>query len=159
MLKNIPLLILFLFGISSMTFSQNEEVSNEAEPTGVHFDGLYYAKTREVQIGDVVSEIYTYIRFKEDGTVYVQSVNADDPTAVAKWLGVDGKAERHGVYTLEGKELKFTVSNDDTVDQKLEGPKTDIYFGELMGDNTLYLVVQSNSGDQMQILFKFAETE
>ncbi len=65
------------------SFAQNE--------TSMHisFDGLCIAKTGGVPAANI--EIFTYLRFYDDGTVYLQAVSSNDPQTVSNWLGRNKK--------------------------------------------------------------------
>jgi hypothetical protein len=125
----------------------------------LQFDGLYVAKTGEVNIPNIKMEIYTYIKFYKDGTVYTQSVTSYDPKAVIQWFGKDGRFERKGAYEIDGVTISYTVTNDESPDKKIEGPKTDKYSGQMEDGNKLSLKVTYNNGDVKDLSFEFVKAE
>jgi hypothetical protein len=124
----------------------------------VRFDGLYVVKTGEIDIPNNKIEIYMYIRFYEDGTVYTQSVSAYDPAKVIEWLGKEGRFERMGNYHIEGKSISFNVNNDDSPDKNLEGARTDKYLGTMEAGN-LQLNLTFDSGKTGDFTFVFVAVE
>ena len=91
-----------------------------------------------------------------DGTVYTQAVNSYDPKKISEWLGKNGRFERKGTYKLEGTNITFTVTNDESPDKKLEGAKTDKCGGKITNENKLYLEIRYNSGELKDFWFEFA---
>jgi hypothetical protein len=126
---------------------------------GIHFDGLYIAKTGEINIPNNKMEIYTYLRFYDDGTVYTQSVNAYDPAAVSKWFAKNGRFERKGEYKLNGTDITFSVSNDLTRDKKLEGAKTDVFHGKMANPDKIFLEIKYADGEFKGYWFEFVNAD
>jgi len=125
----------------------------------IRYDGLYVAKTGEVNIPGNKMEIYTYIRFYPDGTVYTQTVNSFDPAKIAVWLGKNGRFERKGIYKIEGSKISFRVSNDESPDKKLEGAMFNQYNGKITEKNQLALHMKYTDGTEKDFLFEFSSVE
>lgn len=135
---------------------QEQQASNELS---IRFDGLYLTKTGEINIPNNKMEIYTYIRFYDDGTVYTQAVNSYAPLKVSEWLGKEGRFERKGTYKTEGATITFTVTNDESADKKLEGAKTDKYGGRYTDEGKLFLEVKYANGEIKDFWFEFVEVD
>lgn len=130
-----------------------------ASKTGILFDGVYVVKTGEVNIQNDKMEIYTYLRFYEDGTVYTQSVNSYEPKKVLKWFGKNGRFERNGEYKIVGADITFTVTNNESTDKELEGAKSDKYSGKITDENKLFLEVKYGSGEFKNFWFEFVKLD
>ncbi len=124
----------------------------------IHYDGLYFAKTGELNIPNKKMDIYNYIRFYKDGGVYTQSVTAYDPEKISKWFNKDGRFERKGTYKLKDTSLNFEVTNNESPDKALEGAKKDSYTGKLTEDGKLQLEVKYASGTVKEFTFEFVKT-
>jgi hypothetical protein len=137
--------------ISTIAFGQTK--------TTLQFNGLYTAKTGTIKIPNNPMDIFTYVRFYEDGTVYTQAVNSYDPQKVSEWLGKDGRFERKGTYKIDGTDITFTVSNNKSPDKKIEGAKVDKYEGKILANNTLQLKVTFDDGEVKDFIYEFAPVE
>lgn len=148
--------ILFLTLISFLSFSfsfQNKENSP------VHFDAIYVAKTGEIDIPGNKIEIFNYIRFYEDGSVYTQAANSYDPVSVSKWFGKDGRFERSGTYEINKNDISFTVSNSNSPDIQLEGARSDHYTGKIITENKLSLTITYPSGEKKKVTFESVKVD
>lgn len=154
---NLPKFQAFLQSIELSEPKRSSRPATAATAGKPHFDGLYLAKTSSVKIGDNTMDIYNYIRFYEDGTVYTQSVNANTPEKVCQWMGKSGRYERKGTYTMNGSNITFTVNNDGTEDKSIEGAKTDSFSGKLTDDNKLFLEIKFDGSDKKDAWFEFAK--
>jgi len=138
-----------------LTFFVPKETKKSTSTNLVRYDGLYVAKTGVIKIPDNKMDIYTYIRFYEDGTVYTQAVTGYAPEKVITWLGKEGRFERKGNFVLKGAEINFTVTNDESSDRLLEGARTDEYRGKITDENKLFLMVELNGGETKDVWFEF----
>ncbi len=145
--------------VKDIRWFEPKEDKQYASNTSIRFDGLYVAKTGEINIPNNKMEIYTYIRFYNDGTVYTQAVNSYNPKKVLEWLGKDGRFERKGTYKTDGADITFNVTNDELPDKEIEGARTDSYSGKITDDNKLYLEVKFNKGELQDFWFEFASIE
>jgi len=146
----IVLLTTLMFSFSTVNYENDK----------INFDGMYIARTGTVSmLGNDVMEIYNYIRFYDDGTVYTQSVASYDPQAVAKWFGKEGKFERSGSYKQKKKSLSFTVSNNEDPNKNIEGPKTDSYTGKIVDDEKIELAVTYDSGKYVKAIYEFVRID
>ena len=125
--------------------------------SSIHFNGLYVAKTGEVLIPNNKIEIYNYIRFYDDGTVYTQAISSYDPSAVSKWFAKNGRFERKGEFKITGDDVEFAVSNNESPDKKLEDAKTDKYIGKVTETGKLMLTIKYADGVQKDISFGFVK--
>jgi len=139
----------------NMLFKPIELGKKNTNKTEIHFDGLYVSKTGEVNIPNNKMDIYTYIRFYEDGTVYTQAVNSYAPEQVIKWFGKNGRFERKGEFKIDGTDLTFTVNNSESSDKALEGAKSDQYNGKITAQNQLTLEVEYDNGTLKSFQFEF----
>lgn len=124
--------------------------------TEVRFDGFYIAKTAVIEIPNNDLNIFTYLRFYEDGTVYTQTVSDYDPKKVSKWFGKHGRFERKGTYKIEGSSITFHVTNDESTDKKLEGAMSNKYIGKILDEDKLELEVTFDSGVVKKSIYGFA---
>lgn len=85
----------------------------------ISLDGIYTAKTGGVPAANI--EIFTYLRFYDDGTVCLQSVSSNDPVTVSKWFGRDKKYSQKGKYKIDGSSIFIQFNNKDSEDSRLEG--------------------------------------
>lgn len=105
--------------------------------TNLLFNGFYIAKTGSVPAANL--EILTYLRFYEDGTVYLQSVSSNDPPSVAKWFGRDKKFSQKGTYKIDGSSLSIRLNNKESEDIKLEGSVETTFTGSVKPDGQICL--------------------
>jgi len=145
--------------LKNIKFYKPKEKLQYSEPSKIRFDGLYTAKTGVINIPNNKMDIYTYLRFYDDGTVYTQAVTSFSPKKVANWLGENGRFERKGKYNIEGADINFIVTNDESSDKEIEGAKTDVYYGRITDDNKLYLQINYNNGEHKEYWFKFTAVE
>ncbi|MGH1387668.1 hypothetical protein [Kordia sp.] len=150
MKKNILVFITVLILTSVTAFAQGEKKPR--------LDGLYFAKTGVIKIPNNNMDIFTYIRFYEDGTVYTQTVNAFAPEEVSKWFGKNGRFERKGTYKINDANITFIVTNDKSEDKRLEGAKIDKYSGKILDNNKLLFEVTFNDGTVKEISYEFTPT-
>jgi hypothetical protein len=143
--------------LSSILNSSFTSPNNENDK--LNFNGIYAGKTGEIDIPGNKMEIFNYIRFYDDGTVYTQAVNSYDPPAVSKWFGKEGKFERSGTYEVSESHISFSVSNDNSPDKQLEGARTDKYQGEIMRNGNLSLTITYASGESKEVTFEFIKIE
>jgi hypothetical protein len=139
-------------------FEPKEQKQTEAK-SHIRFDGLYVAKTGTISSPGNNIEIYTYLRFYEDGMVYAQAVNSYDPKKISEWFGKEGNFARKGTYKTNGAEITFTVTNEESPDKKLESIQTDKYSGKMTDDNKLYLEIIYGNGKHKDFWFEFAITK
>lgn len=84
--------ILLLLAVSiTTTFIVHAQIETKLN---IFFDGFYIAKTGSVPAADI--EIFTYLQFYDNGTVYLQTVSSNDPQSVSKWFGRDKKYSKKG---------------------------------------------------------------
>jgi hypothetical protein len=143
--------------VNKLNWFEPKEEQQSVNSNPLRVDGLYIAKTNEISVSNSKVEIYTYIRFYKDGTVCTQSVNSYDPESVMKWFGKHGRFERKGRYKLDGSEIEFTVTNEESQDQFLEGAKTDKYTGKISDGGKLFLNFEYDKGEQRNFWFDFAQ--
>ncbi|MBR9847604.1 MAG: hypothetical protein GYB35_16550 [Algicola sp.] len=148
MKNKIIVLLIFHSLISVSLFSQNKHK--------VLFDGMYIAKTGEINTGETKMEIYTYVRFYDDGTVYMQTVNEYNPTSVSKWFGKNGTFSKMGKFEIENDKISFMTSNDNTLDKKLLGKRSIDFNGKIINDKKLILNLIYVDSEIKDVLFEFA---
>lgn len=146
--------------VNNIQFFEPKELKQQiVSKADIRFDGLYVAKTGKMNIKNNKFELYTYIRFYDDGTVYTQTVSSFDPKAVSEWFGKGGQFERMGTYNTDGADITFTVTNDESPDKKIEGVKTDKYYGKITDENKLFLETKYDSGEFKDFWFEFVMVE
>jgi len=131
-MKQIFLLATSFFTAIFSCFSQNE--NNQV----ISFDGFYIAKTGNIPAAKL--DIYTYLRFYKDGTVYLQPVSSNDPQTIAAWFGRYKKFSQKGSYQVTGSAISIELNNKDSKDFQLEGLQETIYKGTVKTGNRLCLV-------------------
>lgn len=151
----------FLDFQKEITFNiPTNEIIGEVSKYPFNTNGLYVAKTKEIKTENLQMEIYTYIRFYEDGKVITQSVNALDPKSVSKWLLKETKRyERIGDVNCKGNNCEFEVSNKDLEDSKIEGVLTDRYLCKIMDNNKILIDVSLNKNKTESYWFDFYKIE
>ncbi len=146
--------------VKDIQFTEPKEQLTEAiSKTAIRFDGLYVVKTGEINNPNNKMEIYAYIRFYDDGTVYTQSVNSYDPEKISKWFGKNGKFERKGEYKTDGADISFMVTNDESDDKHIEGVKSDKYNGKITDENKLFLEKKYDTGEFKDFWFEFVKLD
>jgi hypothetical protein len=133
-----------------MTFSSFAQTENK---TNILFDVLYIAKTGGVPAANI--EIFTYLLFYDDGSVYLQSVSSNDPQSVSKWFGRGKKFSQKGTYKIDGANISIHLDNKDSEDSKLEGLVETNYKGTLMQNNQMCLVRDKEKEEKC---FAFSKT-
>ncbi len=114
------------------------------------FNGYYIGKTGKIQGTDI--DIYTYLRFYKDGSVYLQAVNSYDPVSISKWFGRYKKFSQNGTYTIEGSIISMKLDNKGSKDYQLEGLQSTSYTGEILSKENIIL---SNGNNTPEIKFSF----
>lgn len=127
-------LILFVVLIMN-TFQSYSQADTKST---IFFNGLYVAKTGGVPAANI--EIFSYLKFYDDGIVYLQSVSSNDPESVAKWFGRDKKFSQKGTYKIDGENIIIQINNNDSEDFKLEGHVETKYKGTIKKNNQLCLI-------------------
>lgn len=151
MIKKTIVTLVLLIGTISMLFAHTPFKKSQ-----INLNGLYIAKTGEIDIPNNKMDIYTYLRFYDDGSVYTQSVTSYNPEKVATWFGENGKFERKGTYQVNHNELNFSVNNDESTDKKLEGAMSNVYKGIIKDANTLLLDMKHSDGSMKKnLIFEF----
>ncbi|MBL7746992.1 MAG: hypothetical protein JNM19_06165 [Chitinophagaceae bacterium] len=145
-MKHSLVILTILTTISFHSYSQTE-----TQPV-VSFNGFYIAKTGSVPAANI--EIFTYLLFYEDGTVYLQSVSANDPQSVAKWFGRDKKFSQKGTYIIDGSGIVVNLTNKDTEDAKLEGIVETSFKGSIKPNNQLCLVRDKETEEKCFVFSK-----
>lgn len=130
----------------SSSYSQSETKSI------ILFDGLYIAKTGGVPAAKI--EIFTYLRFYDDGSVYLQSVSSNDPETVSKWFGRGKKFSQKGTYKTDGANIIIQLDNKESADIKLEGPVETNYKGAIKQHNQLCLFRDKEVGEKCLVFSK-----
>ncbi|WP_196887378.1 hypothetical protein [Aureivirga sp. CE67] len=137
------------------SFVKNIKLYKAIEPEKLHYDiskintnGLYIAKTKVIKSGEI--EIYTYLRFYDDGTVYAQAVNSYAPQNVSRWFGKKGRFEKNGYFSNKDTQIEFTVNNSESPDIRLEGPLSNSFEGKIIDKNNLKLSIQYNNNTEKE---------
>ncbi len=143
--------ILFFLALLVTTIS-SAYAQTETKP-GILLNGLYIAKTGSVPAANI--EIFTYLLFYDDGTVYLQAVSSNDPQSVSKWFGRGKKFSQKGTYKIDGKNITIHVDNKDSEDSKLEGFVETNYKGTIKQNNQICLLRDEEKEEKC---FDFAKT-
>ena len=98
---------------------------------------MYIAKSGSIPAANI--EIFTYLRFYDDGSVYLQAVSANDPQSVSKWFGRDKQFSQKGKYQIDGVNIVIEVNNKESADFALEGLKQTKYKGTIKQSNQICL--------------------
>lgn len=131
-MKKISLLSCLLLSAAVTVHSQT------AVGAKLSYEGMYIAKTGGVPAAKI--EIFTYLRFYDDGAVVLQAVTSNDPESVGKWFGRDKKFSQKGTYQIKEGIVTILVNNKGTSDAKLEGAQQTSFKGSLKADGTLCLL-------------------
>ncbi|SFM57751.1 hypothetical protein SAMN05428949_0040 [Chitinophaga sp. YR627] len=115
--------------------------SQQKNTPAVSFNGLYISKTGTVADGKI--DVYTYLRFYNDGSVYSQTVSSLDAQAVSAWFGRYKQYAQKGYYQVKGPKVDIQLSNKGLADARLEGEQQTMYEGNVSADNRLCLTAGS----------------
>ena len=141
------LIILTILIITSIrSYSQADTKTN------IFFNGLYIAKTGGVPAANI--EIFTYLRFYDNGSVYLQSVSSNDPQSVSKWFGRDKKFSQKGTYKIDGSGIVIHLDNKASEDYKLEGPVETNYKGTIKTNNQICLIRDKETEEKCFVFSK-----
>ncbi len=141
-----------LFALTCVLFVAFPSLAQEPSPQQISFGGMYIAKTGGVAAANI--EIFTYLKFYDDGSVYLQSVSSFDPESVAKWFKRDKTFSQKGTYKIKGNEITIQVNNKGTEDAKLEGFVESKYRGIIKSDMEMCLFRDKESEESC---FKFSK--
>jgi hypothetical protein len=126
--------------------------SQTGDKTNILYDGLYVAKTGSVPAANL--EIFTYLLFDDDGSVYLQSVSSNDPQAVSKWFGRNKKFSQKGTYQIDGINIVIRLNNKDSKDIQVEGLQETRYKGTIKQGNQLCLIRDAETSESCFIFSK-----
>ena len=146
-MKQIFLFLTFLVTTTFSSYAQTETKTNNL------FDGLYIAKTGSVPAANI--EIFTYLLFYDDGSVYLQSISSNDPQSVSKWFGRGKKFSQKGTYKIDGANISIHLDNKDSEDSKLEGFVETNYKGIIKQNNQMCVILDKEKEEKC---FVFAKT-
>lgn len=121
----------------------------------ISFDGFYIAKTGHIEAASL--DIYTYLRFYNDSTVYLQSVTSNSPQEVASWFGRNKKFSQSGTYKVKGNTISVILNNKKSEDMKLEGLQQTIFSGKITSDNQLCMVRDKEAKENYFAFTKITE--
>lgn len=145
-MKQTSLLIIFLFASIFCGYAQSNQEPNFS------LDGFYIGRSGRVEAADL--DIYTYLRFYKDGSVYLQAVNSFDPKSVSAWFGRFKKFSQKGTYEVNGKDISINLSNKDSEDFRLEGLATTTYKGTIKSTTQLHL---TRDDETKEVFFDFSK--
>ena len=145
-MKQTSLLLIFIFASIFYGYSQSDKT------TDISLDGFYIAKTRRVEAANL--DMYMYLRFYKDGSVYSQAVSAHDPKAVSNWFGRFKKFGKKGAYQVNGEKISIDLSNKESEDFRLEGLEEATYKGTIKSKTQLYL---TRSDETKEWVFDFSK--
>ena len=137
----------------AILFTTFYSLSQKVDTANVLYNGLYIAKTGSVPAANL--EIFTYLRFYEDRSVYLQSISSNDPQAVSKWFGRDKKFSQKGTFRIDGINIVVQLNNKDSKDSKLEGFKETKYNGTITQSNQMCLI---RDEEKTENCFSFSKT-
>ena len=146
LMKQTFLLIIFLFATTFYSYSQSNNASD------ISLDGFYIAKTGRVEAANL--DMYMYLRFYKDGSVYSQAVSAHDAQSVSNWFGRFKKFGKKGTYQVNGEKISIDLSNKDSEDFRLEGLEETTYKGTIQSNTQLYL---TRDDETKEWLFDFSK--
>jgi hypothetical protein len=125
-----------LFFLLMVSLGSNYAQSSSSQ--SISFDGFYIAKTGRVEAASL--DIYTYLHFYNDSTVYLQTVTSNSPQEVARWFGRNKSFSQSGTYQLKGNTISIQLNNKKSEDIKLEGLQQTVFSGKITSDNQLCMV-------------------
>ena len=145
-MKKMIIFLTVLIMASFYSYSQTETKTN------ILFDGFYIAKTGSVPAANI--EIFTYLRFYEDGIVILQAISSNDPKAVSKWFSRDKKFSQKGTYKIDGSKIIINVNNKESGDSRLEGPVETNYEGTINQSNQICLIRDKEADERCFVFSK-----
>jgi hypothetical protein len=122
----------------------------------ISFNGFYIAKTGSIEAAK--ADIYTYLRFYKDGTVYLQAVSSFNPEAVSKWFGRYKKFSEKGTYTVNDSSISISTNNKESEDFKLGVLEDSKFTGTIRQGNQLYLKRDNGTGPFTFLFSPVADT-
>jgi hypothetical protein len=143
-MKKLLLPVIFILTISIYSYSQTNK--------SLSFNGLYIARSGRVE--EASADIYTYLRFYKDGSVYLQAVTANDPQKIASWFGRFKKYSQKGKYTISADGISLSLDNKNTEDYELEGLQETSYKGTITADDKLCLM---RNAEKEKVCFLFSK--
>lgn len=144
-MKKYAILVLAFLATSSFSIAQSD--INQS----ISFNGFYIAKTGSIE--DANADIYTYLRFYKDGSVYLQAVSSFDPDAVSKWFGRYKTFSEKGTYIVNDSSISISTNNKESEDYKLGVFEESKFTGTIRTGNQLYLKRDNGTGP---FTFKFS---
>ena len=139
-----------LFSAFTYCYSQNGDVNK------ISYNGFYIAKTGRIDAAKL--DIYTYLRFYKDGSVYSQTVTSNDPQAVSAWFGRFKKYSQKGTYQINSNSISIQTSNKDSKDFQLEGSQEAIFKGAIKSRDQICLTGNSDSKENCFDFSKVLDT-
>ena len=130
--------------------------SQQKSTSAVSLNGLYISKTGTVADGRI--DVYTYLRFYNDGSVYSQTVSSLDAQAVAAWFGRYKQYAQKGYYQVKGPKVAVQLSNKGLPDARLEGEQQTMYEGNLTADNRLCLTSDNEKKENCYNFYPVMDT-
>jgi hypothetical protein len=143
-----------LICLSVLLTASFQSYSQPETKTNILFDGVYIVKSGSVLAANL--DIFTYLKFYEDGSVYLQSVSSNDPVAVSKWFGRGKTFSQQGTYKLDGNKITIHLDNKMSEDRKLEGAVETDYKGSVRQDGHLCLLRDKETEEKC---FAFTKTQ
>lgn len=138
--------------------------AQDSAKSPISFDGIYMAVTEggvvkgkkdKVRI-DEQNAVEMYIRFYEDGTVYVQTSRGLSTVGyISNAIGKDGDFEYCGEYTIKKDKITFTVSNSEHPDPDMQGTISIKFKGKIVSSGWLKLDLEYNNGKKGTFNFRF----
>src|SRR6187399_951248 len=149
-MKNIFIFSVLLFSAFTYSYSQNEDANK------ISYNGFYIAKTGRIDAAKL--DIYTYLRFYKDGTVYLQTVTSNDPQAVSSWVGRFKKFSQKGQYQVSNTTVSIQLNNKDSKDFQLEGLQETTFKGTIKSGNQICLIRDAESKENCFDFSKVSDT-
>lgn len=151
-MKRIIITLLVLLGFALGAMAQDNENS-------VRYDGMYVAQTG----GDGVSKVteyktFMYLRFVDNGKVYVQTASSNNAEAISRWFGPN-MYEYSGTSKIDGSAIEVLTNNEGSNNLAVDGPMNLNFRGKILSSEALSLEVEHNDGRKEVFDFKFAEIE
>ena len=139
-------------------------VQAQSDKSPISFDGIYMAiteggtvKGKKDRIAiDEQNAVEMYIRFYDDGTVYVQTSKGLSTVGyVSDDIGRDGNFEYSGEYEIKKDKISFTVSNSEHPDLDYRGKASIKFKGKIISSGWLKLELQYSNGKKGTFNFKY----
>ncbi len=123
------------------------------------YSGLYVASTSAKLIEKELKYKYSYIRFYENGDVFMEFMSEDSPTILKKQNSADLNYDLKGTFKINGAEISIFLTKIESNGSEHNNPISLKYSGTIAGENKIFLRRYTKNGDPIDFFFDFLPFE